>query len=499
MLEPESKQIIGAVLVDRYRIQSKLGSGGMSTVYLAVDLTLDRPVAIKLLHREISGTDHQLARFRKEAKSAARLSNPNLVPVIDAGEQNGRPFIVFEYVEGQTLKEVILARGPLPVDQAVAYSIEIARGLQAAHENLLVHRDVKPQNVLIDREGRARVTDFGIARSLEDDGVTDTGEVVGTTDYVSPEQASGDLADERSDIYALGIVLYELLTGEVPFQAESQIAVAMKHVSERIPDVAVERPGVPATVAAVVDRATEKDPDSRYESIAEMIADLEISLDESTARAPALRRSDQATTVLKTVPPARRPLTSSGRSSRSGWKVAIGLLGVLIIIGALVWGGGQLGGWGGSSLPVVAIGDFDPEGDGVEHSTEVERIVDGDPSGSAWSSETYSVESFGNKSGMGFWVETEGPQSVDQVDLRLSEPGASVTVYSASGAGTGGPPDSLGDWTPVGEADDLGTKGAITLDSTEPSSYYLIWFTRLPASDEGDGYRVEVSDLNLIG
>lgn len=495
MFEAESKQIIGAVLVERYRIQSKLGSGGMSTVYLAVDLTLDRPVAVKLLHREISGTDHQLERFRKEAKSAARLSNPNLVPVIDAGEQNGRPFIVFEYVEGQTLKEMIISNGPLPVDQAVAYAIEIARGLQTAHENRLVHRDVKPQNVLIDREGRARVTDFGIARSLEEEGVTDTGEVVGTTDYVSPEQASGEPADERSDIYALGIVLYELLTGEVPFQAESQVAVAMKHVSEQIPDVAAVRPGVPATVAAVVDKATEKDPDYRYRSIAEMIADLEISLDESAAREPAQRRSDQATTVLKTVPAARKPLTSSKRSSRLG--VAMGLVGVALVIGALVWGGGLLGGSGGSNLPITAISDYDPEGDGTEHSSELGRIVDGDPSGSAWSSETYSSETFGNKSGTGFYVETKGPQQVQTVKLRLSEDGASVEIYSAPGAIS--PPPTLSGWELVGEAPGVGTKAEIGLDASQASAYYLVWFTKLPASDGGDGYRVEVSDLSLAG
>lgn len=493
MFEPESKQIIGAVLVERYRIQSKLGSGGMSTVYLAVDLTLDRPVAVKLLHREISGTDHQLERFRKEAKSAARLSNPNLVPVIDAGEQNGRPFIVFEYVEGQTLKEVIISSGPLPVDQAVAYAIEIARGLQTAHENRLVHRDIKPQNVLIDREGRARVTDFGIARSLEDEGVTDTGEVVGTTDYVSPEQASGEPADERSDIYALGIVLYELLTGEVPFQAESQVAVAMKHVSQQIPDVAAVRPGVPTTVAAVVDKATEKDPEYRYATIAEMIADLEISLDESAAREPIQRRSDQATTVLKTVPPARKPLTSSKRASRFG--VAMGMIGIALIIGALVWGGGQLSGSGGSKLPIAAISDYDPEGDGTEHSTELGRIVDGDPSGSAWSSETYSVETFGNKSGVGFYVETKGPQSVKLLRLRLSEAGASVVIYAAPGAIS--PPATLDGWQSVGQAADLGTTAEIELDSSQESAYYLVWFTRLPVSDGGAGYRVEVSDLTL--
>ena len=495
MLEPESKQIIGAVLADRYRIQSKLGTGGMSTVYLANDLTLDRPVAVKLLHREISETGHQLERFRQEAKSAARLSNPHLVPVIDAGEQSGRPFIVFEYVEGQTLKQLIESEGPLPVDQAVAYAIEIARGLQTAHDHRLIHRDVKPQNVLIDREGRARITDFGIARSLEDDGVTDTGEVVGTTDYVSPEQASGESADERSDIYALGIVLYEMLTGEVPFQAESQVAVAMKHVSEQIPDVALERPGVPATVAAVVDQATAKRPSDRYASIANMIADLELSLDESAAREPVQRRSDQATIVLETVPPARRPLTSARRGSRLG--VGMGLVGIALIIGALIWGGGQLGNSSGTKLPVASISDFDPEGDAGEHGSELGRIIDGDPSGSAWSSETYVSDTFGTKSGVGFYLETEGPQTVTDMKLRLSEPGASMEIFSAPDAMT--PPASLDGWTRIGGVSDAGTTEDLPLEDSGQSAYYLVWFTKLPASDGGDGYRVEVSDLKLEG
>ena len=209
--------MIGTVLSGRYRLESKLGSGGMSTVYLAEDETLDRPVAVKVLHREISDEPDQLERFRLEARSAAKLSHPNLVTVIDAGEDGGTPYIVFEYVDGETLKQLIQSEGPLAVDEAVAYAIEIGRGLQAAHTRRLVHRDIKPQNVLIDSSGRAKVTDFGIARSLEQSGMTATGRVLGTTDYVSPEQAMGDEVDERSDVYSLGIVLYEMLTGEVPF------------------------------------------------------------------------------------------------------------------------------------------------------------------------------------------------------------------------------------------------------------------------------------------
>src|SRR3954451_23167962 len=211
--------LTGTVLSSRYRLESKLGSGGMSTVYLARDETLERWVAAKVLHREISDQPDQIERFRREARAVAQVSHPNVVAVIDAGEDGGRPYIVFEYVDGATLKERIdQHENGLPLDEAAAYAIEVGRGLAAAHARRLVHRDVKPQNVLIDSEGRAKVTDFGIARELEQDGLTKTGRVLGTTDYVAPEQAMGKGVDARTDIYSLGILLYEMLTGEVPFK-----------------------------------------------------------------------------------------------------------------------------------------------------------------------------------------------------------------------------------------------------------------------------------------
>ena len=187
--------------------------------------------------------------------------------MIDAGEDGGYPYIVLEYVEGETLKQRIERLGRLPVDEAAAYAIEIGRGLAAAHARRMVHRDVKPQNVLIDTEGRAKVTDFGIARSLESDGLTKTGRVLGTTDYVAPEQAMGHGVDSRSDIYSLGVLLYEMLTGEVPFQAETVVGVAMKHVNEDMPDVQERRPEISSALAAVIERATSKDPKKRYDDM----------------------------------------------------------------------------------------------------------------------------------------------------------------------------------------------------------------------------------------
>ena len=252
--------MIGTVLSGRYKLEAKLGSGGMSTVYLARDTTLDRAVAVKVMHREMSEQADQLERFRQEARAVAKLSHPNVVAVIDAGEDGGHPYIVFEYVEGETLKQRIARVGALDAQEALAYAIEIARGLTVAHARNMVHRDIKPQNVLIDAEGRAKLTDFGISRQLEQDGMTATGRVLGTTDYVAPEQAMGHAVDQRSDIYSLGVVLYEMLAGQVPFSADSQVGVAMKHVNEELPDVQQRRPELSAASALVVERATDQGP-----------------------------------------------------------------------------------------------------------------------------------------------------------------------------------------------------------------------------------------------
>src|SRR3954449_10933858 len=304
---PAMSTLVGMQLNGRYRLDAQIGAGGMSTVYRAFDATLERRVAIKLMHREIASDSDQLERFRREARSVAQLSHPHIVGVIDAGEDQGRPYIVLEYVEGETLKERIRRNGELDVSEAVAYAIEIARALGCAHARHIVHRDVKPQNVLIDEEGSAKVTDFGIARSLDDDGLTADGRVLGTTDYVSPEQALGHDVSGQSDLYSLGIVLYEMLTGSVPFRGENQVAVAMKHVREELPDVQTLRPEVSAALAAVVDRATAKNLDRRYLDAGSLVADLEDVLAIETARAGGA--TGEATTVLRTPPgPKRRRL-----------------------------------------------------------------------------------------------------------------------------------------------------------------------------------------------
>ena len=489
------------VLSGRYRLESKLGSGGMSTVYLAQDEVLDRPVAVKLLHREISEEVDQLERFRREARAAARLSHPNLVGVIDAGEDEGRPYIVFEYVPGDTLKQRIEADGPLPVDEAVAYAIEIARGLTAAHGRKLVHRDVKPQNVLIDPDGRAKVTDFGIARSLESQGLTATGRVLGTTDYVSPEQAMGEDVDERSDVYSLGIVLYEMLVGDVPFQAETQVGVAMKHVNEPLPDVQVERPDVSAAVASVIDRSTTKDPRDRYNSVSEMVLDLEATLEVEAARGGGT--TGEATAVLDSVPKSRRRLGGGRRISGAG--IAMGLVGIGLIAAALIFGGDSLDRLGDEEegdpsevrLAEDQAAEFDPSpGDGQETET-AQLAVDGNPTGSAWETEHYDTEDFGGiKDGVGLIVGVAGePVIASSMEIRAASPGWDAEIYATDSE----PPDELQDWgAPIGAVTDGGNRETVQL-AGGPARYLLIWITKPPESQEQQGrYQMQISDVRVL-
>src|SRR4051812_2197539 len=326
---------VGTQLSGRYRLDAQIGAGGMSTVYRAFDTVLERPVAIKLMHREIASESDQLERFRREARSVARLNHPHIVTVIDAGEEaaddgGSTPYIVLEYVEGETLKELIRRDGPLEIPQAIAYAIEIARALGAAHERMIVHRDVKPQNVLIGEEGGAKITDFGIARTLTEEGLTVPGRVLGTTDYVSPEQALGQPVTGQSDLYSLGIVLYEMLTGQVPFHGDSPVAVAMCHVREQVPDVQQLRPGVSAATASVVDRAVAKDLDYRYANAESMAADLEEVLAIEASRTG--QATGEVTSVLRTLPgTARRRLPWRMRHP-ARWVASLALVAAIVAI-----------------------------------------------------------------------------------------------------------------------------------------------------------------------
>src|SRR5438445_8106628 len=241
--------MVGDVLSDRYELEELVGSGGMSSVYRAHDRLLDRKVALKILHEHYTADDEYVERFRREARAVAALSHPNIVTVIDRGEHESKQFIVFEYIDGENLKRLIERRGPAPVETALELAMQIARGLSFAHQQGLVHRDVKPQNVLLNGDGQAKVTDFGIARSLDvKHGMTQTGTVLGTSEYIAPEQAQGQHVDEHTDIYSLGVVLYQLLTGELPFSGDNFVAMAMQHINDLPPNVSDKRPDGPPTL-----------------------------------------------------------------------------------------------------------------------------------------------------------------------------------------------------------------------------------------------------------
>jgi eukaryotic-like serine/threonine-protein kinase len=502
---PISSQMIGTVLSGRYKLEAKLGSGGMSTVYLARDATLDRQVAVKVMHREMSEQADQLQRFRQEARAVAKLSHPNVVAVIDAGEDGGHPYIVFEYVEGETLKQRINRVGALDAQEALAYAIEIARGLTVAHARNMVHRDIKPQNVLIDSEGRAKLTDFGISRQLEQDGMTATGRVLGTTDYVAPEQAMGHPVDQRSDIYSLGVVLYEMLTGQVPFSADSQVGVAMKHVNEELPDVQQRRPELSAAAAMTVERATAKDPADRYQSAGELIDDLSTALEVEAARAGST--TGEATSVLEAVAPEERKLSSGGRRSR----VAVLLLllaaaGVLAAVLLISSGKGPGGGGGalkgkGKTVALSGATDYDPEGDGEENPGEVSLAVDGNPTGTAWSSEHYDSPTFagtkeGTDPGVGLYVTAKSSTTPAAMIIRTPTPGWDAEIF----ASPSGPPEEVTEWgEPVGEVGDAKGVEEVELHLGSPAKYFLIWFNKAaPARDQEGRYQVEISDVKLV-
>jgi eukaryotic-like serine/threonine-protein kinase len=489
--------LLGTTLSGRYRLQARIGAGGMSTVYRAFDETLERQVAIKLLNREVTSDSDELERFRREARAVAQLSHPHIVGVIDAGEDDGRPYIVFEYVEGETLKERIRRRGRLPVPEAVAYAIEIARALGAAHARHIVHRDVKPQNVLIDEEGSAKVTDFGIARTLDEEGLTADGRVIGTTDYVSPEQALGHPVTGQSDLYSLGIVLWEMLTGEVPFKGDSQVAVAMKHVREPLPDVQRRRPEVSAALAAVVDRATAKRPEERYADDAELIADLEDVLAIETARSG--NATGEVTAVLRSLPSqAQRRVPFRVRHRVVA--VLLLLIAVAIIAGAVVFVGlSAHHGTGKLSVKpppstrhvsqVVPCGScasgFNPLGSPTDETPNADLAID-NQLGTYWDTQQYYDHKL-DKAGTGIYVNF-GPGTTNGtpgafMKIIDATPGFTATIYARHTA----PPMRWPDpgWVQLSPPTTVGTSTWIKLSGGNTAyRYYLVWITSLGGHEQ---------------
>jgi beta-lactam-binding protein with PASTA domain/tRNA A-37 threonylcarbamoyl transferase component Bud32 len=294
-----SDTLLNTLFDGRYRIVRKLGTGGMANVYLAEDEVLGRRVAIKILNDRHAGDDQFVERFRREAKNAASLSHPNIVSIYDRGEAEGTYYIAMEYLDGRSLKELIVARGPAPVNVAIDYARQILAAIRFAHRHGIVHRDIKPHNVLVDAEGRLKVTDFGIARAGTSQ-MTEAGSIIGTAQYLSPEQAKGAPVDQTSDLYSVGVVLYELLTGVVPFSGDTPVEIAMKHLSTTPEPPSAKRSEIPRDLDKIVMRALAKDPADRYQSAEEMDDDL-ARVARGSSVSPATEEA--ATAIISRPPP----------------------------------------------------------------------------------------------------------------------------------------------------------------------------------------------------
>lgn len=354
--------MIGQVLGNRYRIEERIGGGGMSVVFRATDLQLGRDVAVKVMRNHLAADEDFVRRFWREAQNAAALSHPNLVKIYDVGRDGENCFIVMELITGRTLKQMIQEQGPLPIDHAVKIAVQILDALGHAHEQKIIHRDVKPHNVLIARDGTVRVTDFGIARATTTDTVTHTGSILGSAHYFSPEQANGYPANEKSDLYSMGVVLYEMVTGRVPFQGESPITVAIKHIREVVTPASALNQEVPAELDQIIGQALAKEPEERFADAAEMRAALEQFLADHAAGRTHIVSGDFPTQMITTPIGSRkerrqpgekpkgamapmageeedeeevaRPLTRKQKRRR-----AVIILVVLVLLGALVGGG----------------------------------------------------------------------------------------------------------------------------------------------------------------
>ena len=467
--------MIGELIAGRYELHELVGSGGMSNVFRAHDRLLERSVAIKVLHEQFSSDDDYVERFRREARSVAQLAHPNIVTVIDRGEEDGRQYIVFEYVEGENLKGLI-AGGALPVDQALHYGLQIAGALDFAHKRGLVHRDVKPQNVLLTEEGEPKVTDFGIARSVDVHGMTQTGTVLGTSDYIAPEQARGEKVNQQTDIYSLGIVLYELLTGEVPYSGDNFVAVAMQHLHHPIPSVLDRRGDVPVRLDLALQRAMAKDPADRFESMEQLIEELERCYGE-------LGSDDEATRIVR---PSRRP-----RAKRPRRRLPVVPFLLLLLAAAAVAGGAYLFFGDSPDVPIVAedspsgpvrlqaVGAYDPVGGDGEHNSELREATDGD-TGTDWRTETY--DDF-TKDGVGLVLRAPEAVALSKLTIR-ADPGFDAEIQAGN--------DPNGPFEAVSKEQEAGTATTFNVDTKDRSyRYYVVWL-RLPR-EGGQAHIYEVT------
>jgi serine/threonine protein kinase len=529
----------GRVLAGRYQLDSLIARGGMAEVWSATDRVLGRPVAVKLLHPHLADDAALRERFHHEAIAAARLSHPSIVATFDTCNDAGTEGIVMELVRGRTLRQYLDERGHLEPVEAVHIGGEVASALSCAHRAGIVHRDVKPANILLSDDGRVLVTDFGIAKVLDDADVTRTSTVLGTAKYLAPEQVEGASVDARTDVWALGAVLYECVAGVAPYTADNPTALALARLQRDPVPASTVRPGVPASLDAVLARAMQRAPADRYATadavraallgtrldVDDDLADVTIAtsltttlaVDDATT-APAgppvlpLTTSDAPPPTPGPWPaaaPGPAPATPpSRRRPTTGFVVALLVVAALVVTALLLAstgvgrdlfssdddttttsGGGQLGP-GPDTIPIASVSAYDPEGSGGGENDELAALAaDGDPA-TEWRSETYASRSFGNLKG-GVGLVTEIP-STSVAAVRVVSPvqGWAAEVYVADAPGPG-----VGDWgPPVGSVGDAAGTAEIPVDGAT-GSWVLVWFTDLGTS----GNRMAVGELSVVG
>jgi hypothetical protein len=540
--------VIGETLSGRFRIERLLGRGGMSSVWQAYDEELGRPVAIKLLHARRLESADSVDRFEREARTLALLTHPGIVTVIDRGETDGRPFIVCELVDGRDLHERISLEGSLPVAEALAIAVQIASALAYAHERGVIHRDVKPHNVLLTEDGHAKLTDFGIARVDDAPALTNPGRVLGTGDYVAPEQAQGHPLDGRADIYALGALLYHCLTGGPPYRGASFVEIAGQHLRAPIPEVQERCPEASDGVAAIVRRALAKRPEDRFANVGQMQMALEEELvaltrddGSDTAEVPLVATALEVAEAPAGADPTaddpggvtgQEPFFGNGDQARRPksrgrrlWPIAL----LVLVLGAGVsWaaylgssfsfgGGGNAGaatsgpgtttetqttsttattttaGAGVSGLKATSYDPTADGGDGNEHPNDTGNVLDGDVA-TTWRTDTYRASAVfaGIKPGVGLIL--TAPSGVKATVLRLvgGLGGWTGRVYTAAGSS---PPPTIAGWQPVSAPfvartvpmDIPLTGGARTL--------YLVWITKLAPT--AGGFAASIAEAKL--
>jgi eukaryotic-like serine/threonine-protein kinase len=496
-VDEQLSDLVGRRLGGRYRIESMVASGGMATVWRATDEVLHRQVAVKILHDRLGGDKDVITRFRREAVAAARLSHPAVVRVFDTGEEEGLEYIVMELCDGRTLQDVLERDAPLPPAEAVAIVQTVLHGLAHAHRGGVVHRDVKPRNILFDGNGLVKVTDFGIAKASFAEDLTTTGNFMGTARYLAPEQVEGGSIDARADLYATGIVLYELITGRPPFQAETNLAAATMRLTTEPPPPGALRSGIPRSLDAAVIRALARDPEDRYRSAEEMSEALERAV---PASGPA---------AIPSRPEAIPTSVETRRSSvfRSWMLVPLILLLVaglavagFFVFTELVDGGGGAGGGGDQAVDarpvdIVSAHDLDPLGDFDEYSEDVGLAFDGQ-AGTVWQTEGYTSSDLGGaKEGVGIVFDLGDSMEVAEVRLDTTLPGWTFELHGSEQDFTGAPTEQP---LPSTDGEDTYQAEDTTRIQLEPvtARYVLVWITNL-APDGGD-YRANIEELKVF-